>query len=178
MMRAMLLPLVALVALAACRKEDMFVQQRAVSWSMFSFFRNRMTMQDPASGSVARDAPDVSVPQPATITAAMEARGQQRFNINCAPCHGRSGDGEGMIVQRGFPRPPSLIRDDLIHAKAQHFYDVITQGHGVMYSYAARISPADRWAIIAYIRAIQRSQRARLASLSDQDKAKLQQATP
>ena len=99
-----------------------------------------MTMQPPVQGTVARNAPDVPVPQPPAITEAMLTRGGQKFDIDCVPCHGRSGDGEGMIVQRGFPKPPSLFSDDLIKAKAQHFYDVITNGHGVMYSYADRVS--------------------------------------
>jgi mono/diheme cytochrome c family protein len=83
-----------------------------------------------------------------------------------------------MIVQRGFPRPPSLFSDNLIKAKAQHFYDVITNGHGVMYSYADRVSPGDRWAIIAYIRALQRSQRAQVAGLPVQDQQMLQAEAP
>ena len=144
----------------------------------FGFLRDHMTMQQPVAGTVARNAPDEAVPQPAVITAAMLTRGQQRFGIDCVPCHGQSGDGRGMIVERGFPRPPSLFSDDLIKAKAQHFFDVITNGHGVMYSYADRVSPSDRWAIIAYIRALQRSQRAQFASLPAQDQQSLQAAGP
>ena len=78
-----------------------------------------------------------------------------------------AGDGQGMIVQRGFPKPPPLFQPDLLKAKAQLFYNTITNGHGVMYSYADRVLPADRWAIVAYIRALQRSQHAQVASLSD-----------
>jgi mono/diheme cytochrome c family protein len=156
----------------------MFSQERAFPWGLFSFFRNGRTMQDPVSGTVARGAPDVPVPQPATISAQMLSRGQEKFNADCVPCHGYSGDGNGLIVQRGFPKPPQLYAPDLMKAKAAHFYDVITNGHGVMYSYADRVSPADRWAIIAYIRALQLSQRAQVASLSNQDKAALQQAPP
>ena len=80
-----------------------------------------------------------------------------------------------MIVQRGFPKPPSFFKDELINAKAQHFYNVITNGHGVMYSYADRVLPADRWAIVAYIRALQESQHAKVASLPEQDKTMLQE---
>ncbi|HTW69529.1 MAG TPA: cytochrome c [Acetobacteraceae bacterium] len=178
MTRRRIPPLVLLLALATCAREDMFVQQRAVPWGAFSFLPHGMTMQPPVANTVARNAPDSSVPQPATISEALLSRGQQEFNISCAPCHGRSGDGEGMIVQRGFPKPPPLFNDDLIKAKAQHFYDVITNGLGVMYSYADRVSSADRWAIVAYIRALQRSQHARVAELSAQDKARLQEAGP
>jgi mono/diheme cytochrome c family protein len=166
------------LALAGCKRADMYDQSRAFSWGSFAFLPNHMTMQAPVAGTVARGAPDVPVAQPGAITQAMLERGQQRFAIDCVPCHGVSGDGEGMIVQRGFPKPPALFSDPLIHAKAQHFYDVITNGHGAMYSYADRVSPADRWAIIAYIRALQRSQRAQVASLSDQDRSQLQKAPP
>jgi mono/diheme cytochrome c family protein len=162
--------------LATCKSEDMFTQEKAVPWSSFFFFKHDMTMQHPAPGSVARNAPDVPVPQPAKITAAMLRRGHAQFDVYCAACHGASGDGEGMIVQRSFPKPPVLFKEDLIKAKAQHFYNVITNGHGVMYSYADRVLPADRWAIVAYIRALQESQHAKVADLPEHDKAMLQEA--
>lgn len=96
-------------------------------------------------------------------------RGQERFNVYCSPCHGRAGDGNGMIVQRGFPRPPSLHTEALRLAPIDHFYGVITHGYGVMYSYADRVPPRDRWAIAAYIRALQLS---RHATLDDIPKAR------
>lgn len=164
--------------LATCRSEDMFNQQKAAPWASFLFFRHNMTMQPPAPGTVARNAPDAPVLQPQTISQATLQRGQERFRIYCAPCHGASGDGQGMIVQRSFPKPPVLFSDELIKAKAQHFYDVISHGKGVMYSYADRVAPADRWAIVAYIRALQRSQHAKVASLPQQDKERLQEAGP
>jgi mono/diheme cytochrome c family protein len=173
-----LAPLLLLLMTATCAREDMFDQQREAPWSRSAFFRDHMTMRHPVAGTVARNAPDEAVPQPVVITAAMLARGQQRFGIDCVPCHGQAGDGRGTVVERGFPRPPALFSDDLIKARAQHFYDVITNGHGVMYSYADRVSPADRWAIIAYIRALQRSQRAQVASLPEQDQQALQAAGP
>lgn len=82
-------------------------------------------------------------------------RGQQRYNIYCSPCHGRIGDGQGLIVQRGFPHPPDYAIRRLRNAPIGHFYDVITNGYGVMYSYAERVQPEDRWAIAAYIRVLQ-----------------------
>lgn len=98
-------------------------------------------------------------------------RGQERYTIYCAPCHGERGDGRGMIVQRGFPQPPPFYGRhassptgmaptyaDLREAPVGHFFDVITNGHGVMYSYASRVDVADRWKIAAYIRALQLSQ--------------------
>lgn len=102
--------------------------------------------------------------QPPPVTLALVQRGQQRFRIYCTPCHSELGDGHGMIVQRGFPAPPSYHIARLRDAPVQHFYDVMTNGHGAMYSFANRVQPADRWAIAAYIRALQRSQN---ASLSD-----------
>jgi cytochrome c553 len=84
-------------------------------------------------------------------------RGQARYNIYCSPCHSRIGDGQGMIVQRGFPHPPDYAIRRLRNAPVGHFFDVITNGYGVMYSYADRVQPEDRWAIAAYIRVLQAS---------------------
>lgn len=89
--------------------------------------------------------------------AALE-RGRERFNIFCAPCHGRTGEGNGMIVRRGFSAPPSFHLPRLREAPPGHYYRAITNGFGAMYSYASRVPPADRWAITAYVRALQVSQ--------------------
>ncbi|HEY6484468.1 MAG TPA: cytochrome c [Steroidobacteraceae bacterium] len=110
---------------------------------------------------------------PEPITPALLARGRERFNIYCAPCHSEAGDGDGMIVRRGFPAPPSYHTDRLRNAPDSHFYQVISNGYGVMYPYADRITPADRWAIVAYIRALQLSQHAPASMLSEDDEAKL-----
>ena len=85
-------------------------------------------------------------------------RGQRQYNIYCSVCHGATGDGGGMIVQRGFPRPPSFYLDRLKAAPHGHFYNVITHGYGAMYSYNDRIVEADRWRIVAYVRALQSSE--------------------
>lgn len=96
---------------------------------------------------------------PVELDRALLLRGQERFNIYCSPCHGRVGDGNGMIVQRGFRRPPSFVSTDrLLRSPVGHFYDVISNGFGAMPSYASRVEPRDRWAIVAYIRALERSQ--------------------
>jgi mono/diheme cytochrome c family protein len=87
-------------------------------------------------------------------------RGQERFNIYCAPCHGRLGDGRGMVMRRGFQPPPTYHDERLRNAPAGHFFDVITNGFGSMYSYASRVPVDDRWRIAAYIRVLQRSQNA------------------
>jgi mono/diheme cytochrome c family protein len=122
-----------------------------------------------AAGSVheAQDAVpwhDAALPTP-PLTLALLERGQQRYRIYCTPCHSELGDGNGMVVQRGFPHPPSYHSDRLRQASTQHFYDVITHGYGAMYSFAARVAPDDRWAIAAYIRALQLSQHASAADI-------------
>ena len=113
-----------------------------------------------------------AVPPP-PMTLALIERGQQRFRIFCTPCHSELGNGHGMVVQRGFSPPPSYHEARLREVPTQHFYDVITNGYGAMYSFAQRVPPADRWAIAAYIRALQRSQDANVADLSPEQKAAL-----
>ena len=127
----------------------------------------------PPPHTIARDQP-LKPPSPPPVTMALLKRGQQRFDIYCAPCHGRDGDGNGIIVQRGFPHPPSYYSKRLMNAPNQHFYDVITHGYGAMYSYADRVDPADRWAITAYIRALQASASAKIAQVPADKREALQ----
>jgi mono/diheme cytochrome c family protein len=103
---------------------------------------------------------------PVQVNAVMLARGRERFEIHCSPCHGYDGRGDGMIVRRGFPAPPSYHTPRLRQAPSLHFYQVITHGYGAMYSYAARVKPEDRWAIVAYVRALQLSEHAPIDALS------------
>ena len=110
---------------------------------------------------------------PEKVTAGILARGREEFEINCSVCHGRDGYGQGMIVQRGFPPPPSFHSDHLRTAPAGHFFQVITNGYGAMYPFGSRIAPDDRWAIVSYIRALQFSQDAPAGSLDAADQAKL-----
>ena len=117
----------------------MVAQDKADTWDKNAFFADGSTMRQPVQGTVARDAPNEAVPQPAAITQALIERGHERFDIFCSPCHGLSGDGQGMIVKRGFPKPPDLAIERLRKAKAQYLYDVITRGHGVMYGYGDRV---------------------------------------
>jgi mono/diheme cytochrome c family protein len=99
-----------------------------------------------------------SVPEAPPLGLAIIARGRERYHVFCAPCHSELGDGRGMVVQRGFPAPPAF-RSNLVRAMApQQIYAAISQGYGVMYSFADRIAPEDRWAIVAYVRALERSQ--------------------
>jgi mono/diheme cytochrome c family protein len=102
---------------------------------------------------------------PAPITAQTMTRGRERFDIYCSPCHGRTGQGDGMIVRRGFRRPPSFHQDRLREAPPGHIFDVVTNGFGAMPDYAAQIRVADRWAIIAYVRALQLSEHATIADV-------------
>jgi mono/diheme cytochrome c family protein len=117
-----------------------------------------------AQGDVAR-ATAAKAPPP--ITDALLARGRERFGIFCAPCHGAAGDGDGVIVAHGFPAPPSYHIDRLLAAPPQHLFDVMTSGYGVMFAYADRVDVEDRWAIAAYIRALQLSRRATVAEVPE-----------
>jgi len=121
-------------------------------------------------------AEDTAIPTdlPVPVTEALLARGRERFEIYCSPCHGYGGRGDGMIVRRGFPPPPSYHTPRLRQAPSPHFYAVITHGYGAMYSYAARVAPADRWAIVAYIRALQLSEHTPVALLTPGDHKRLE----
>ena len=110
---------------------------------------------------------------PVPVTRDLLKRGQERYNIYCSVCHGDEGDANGMIVQRGYPAPPSYHIDRLRNAPPGYLYSVITNGYGIMYSYASRVEPADRWAIAAYIRALQLSRNARLDDVPADQRAKL-----
>jgi mono/diheme cytochrome c family protein len=148
----------AALALAGCNQNlTMSDQRKLAEWERSSVFRNGKVMQVPPEGSVSReqDLQNILAEKP-PMTLALVQRGRERFNIFCSECHGYGGDADGMVVQRGFPRPPSFNEAQLVNAPDEHFVDVITNGHGVMYSYADRVPPADRWAIAAYIRALQR----------------------
>lgn len=114
---------------------------------------------------------------PFAITDSVLARGQDRFNTFCSPCHSRIGDGGGMIVQRGFPRPNSFHSDSVRNRPAGYYFDVMTNGFGRMYSYAPSVPVVDRWSIIAYIRALQLSQRALVRDLPGQEQRLVSEST-
>ena len=116
--------------------------------------------------------------RPRSVTAALLARGQQRFDIFCAPCHGRDGYGQGLVVLRGFPQPPTFHSDRLRTMSDQEIFTVIAGGRGKMPPYGPYVPVADRWAIIAYLRALQLSQAAPAAVLSAADHAGLAAAAP
>jgi len=110
---------------------------------------------------------------PVRIDSALVYRGQERFNIYCSPCHGRTGEGNGMIVQRGFPKPNSFHSDSVRAKPDGYYFDVITNGFGRMYSYAPSVPAADRWAIVAYVRALQMSRTVDAASLTAGERNKI-----
>jgi mono/diheme cytochrome c family protein len=169
--------LVAALILTGCRL-DMHVQPRYDPEAASTFFNDGRSAREPVTGTVARGQlrvdellyagkmnGEVANMFPFAISAADLDRGRQRFNIYCSPCHDFTGSGEGMIVQRGFPPPPSFHEERLRNAPVGHFFEVMTNGFGLMYGYASRISPEDRWRIAAYIRALQLSQHAAMADV-------------
>lgn len=166
----------------------MHVQPRYNPYDPTDFFGDGQSARLPVAGTVPRGdltlGPDEllytgklngqpSEAFPFPVTKEIVERGRERFDAFCSPCHGFTGDGDGMIVQRGFRHPPSLHEDRLKTASAGHFFDVITNGFGVMYPYGYRVPPLDRWAIIAYIRALQLSRGVPVADLPDAERSKL-----
>jgi mono/diheme cytochrome c family protein len=115
---------------------------------------------------------------PVPVTEALLARGRQRFDIFCSPCHGRAGDGEGMVSQRGFKRPPSYHTGKLLGQPAGYYFDVISNGFGAMASYASRVPVEDRWAIVAYIRALQYSRQATIEDVPENLRSQLDSGKP
>ena len=159
-----------LLGSAACR-QDMHNQPRYKPLAGTDFFGDGRASRPTIADTVARGQLHVDEARytgklngqhvdafPIQITHADVVRGQDRFNIYCAPCHGRLGDGHGMVVARGFKPPPNYLEPRLVNAPVGYFFDVITNGYGAMYSYASRVPVDDRWRIAAYIRALQLSQ--------------------
>ena len=175
-----------LPALAGCR-QDMHDQAKYEPFEASDLFDDGTSARTPVEGTVARgllredgrlyrgmeaDGSFV-VEMPVAVTAELVARGRQRFDIFCSPCHGRTGEGQGMIVSRGFKQPESFHIDRLVNSQDGYFYDVITNGFGQMSSYASQVEPADRWAIVAYVRALQLSRRAPADMLSAAERQRL-----
>lgn len=168
-----MLAVAGVLLLAGCR-EDMHNQPKFIPLRENTFYQDLRSARPQVEGTIARgqlqDDPLLytgkidgqEVDQfPFPITAQDLARGQERFNIFCSPCHSELGDGNGMIVQRGFKRPPSDFEPRLLKAPVGHFFNVMTNGWGSMPDYAAQVPVADRWRIAAYIRALQLSQTAK-----------------
>jgi mono/diheme cytochrome c family protein len=163
----------AAAALAGC--DQMATQPKPMIYDSSPLFPNGMAMQTPPDGVVARGdaATQAALDTRPPLTPALLARGQERYTIYCAVCHDAAGYGEGVVPSRGYPQPPSFHSPRLRAATSRHFVDVITNGYGVMYAYRDRVAPADRWAIAAYIRALQLSQGAPAAKLAPADQAAL-----
>ena len=166
---------------------DMYDQPKFKPYAAAPFFADGSSARPLPEGTVARghadngsymvtgkvgSQPGAGFPFP--VTRAVLDRGRDRFDTFCSPCHGRPGDGGGMVVLRGFPRPPSLVADSVRSEPEGFYFDVITTGFGRMYSYAPSIPVRDRWAIVAYIRALQLSQNVALADLPDSDRVHFQ----
>lgn len=158
-------------ALVACR-QDMHDAPRYEPFEASAFFTDGRSSRVLVANTVARGqlkedehfytgkiAGQLATEFPMPVTSEVMARGQERFNVFCSPCHSRKGDGTGMIVQRGFRQPPSYYEERLVNAPVGYFFDVMTNGFGAMQDYSAQVPVADRWAIAAYIRALQLSRR-------------------
>ncbi len=160
----------AAMGMCGCKRDDMADQPRYKSLSPSAFYADGASARMPVEHAVARDAPleDDSIAWrtpvtladhfPFAITRADLLRGRQVFQIDCVACHGILGDGDGMVPQRGFTRPPTFHTDRLRNAPPSYFYNVITNGIGAMYPYNDKVTPDDRWRLAAYIRALQLSQ--------------------
>ena len=173
------------LALSGCRQK-MATQPRYDPLEPSAFWEDGMSARPRIAGTVARGELDgdpylttgkidgvAGDGFPFEVTRAVVDRGQQRYEIYCAQCHSRTGDGNGMIPSRGFRRPPSFHTETLRTAPTGHFFDVITNGFGSMPPYATMITPRDRWAIVAYVRALQISQHAAAAELPAAERMKL-----
>jgi mono/diheme cytochrome c family protein len=179
--------LLAVLGLSACR-QDMHDQPKYKPLRSSPFFDDGRTSRPRVEGTVARGELDANVELhtgrtaarsyvvtgPLPVTAALLRRGRERYDIFCSVCHDRVGTGRGMIVQRGYRQPESFHAERLRQAPDGHFFETVSRGFGVMPSYAAQIPVEDRWAITAYVRALQLSQRATLADVPAEARAKLE----
>jgi mono/diheme cytochrome c family protein len=170
---------------SACR-QDMHDQPKYIPLRESAFFGDARSARPVVAGTVARgelredallytgkvNGTDATI-FPFRIDNVVMARGQERFDIYCSPCHGRTGSGDGMIVRRGFRRPPTYHDDRLRNAPIGHFFDVISNGFGAMPDYASQITAEDRWAIVAYIRALQLSEHATVADVPADQREKM-----
>jgi mono/diheme cytochrome c family protein len=179
--------LAALVLVSAGCRQDMQNQPKYIPLRPSDFFADGRSERPLVEGTVARGhleddtayftgkGPDGKPVDtfPFAVTKEVIERGQDRFNIYCAPCHDRLGNGDGMVVRRGYRKPPSYHIDRLRQVPNGYIYDVITNGFGAMPDYSAQIPAADRWAIVAYVRALQLSQNASVNDVPAQDRAQL-----
>ncbi len=184
-----------LIALAGCGNSNNFRlgvqlmqdQPRLDPYEASTFFEDGSAARTLVDGTVARGQLRIDEQMytgqvngeftstfPMPVTAEVLARGQERFDIYCAPCHGPAADGNGVVAEFGVKPPPSFHQDRLREAPPGYFFNVITNGFGLMFNYSARVSPADRWAIIAYVRALQLNPDVDVASISAADLQKIE----
>jgi mono/diheme cytochrome c family protein len=173
----------AAVSLVGCR-QDMHDQPKLEAYEASTFFPDGMASRLPPAGTVARgllqedtllhtgkDAGGAFVAElPIAVDRPTLVRGRERYNAFCGPCHGALGDGQGMVARRGFKQPPSFHEERVRAQPVGYYYDVMTRGFGVMPAYNHSVTPEDRWAIAAYLRVLQQSQRSHLAELPAQDR--------
>ena len=161
--------------LAGCDQPRMADQPKYEPYENAPDWPDNQSARQPVEGTVARgDALNPPDRMPFEVDRALLERGQERYEVFCTPCHGRAGNGDGMIAQRGFPNPPTFHQPRLRQVRLRYVYDVITNGFGVMYSYADRVPPDDRWAIAAYIRVLQYSQYAPADELTPEQRQRLE----
>lgn len=160
-------PLAVAMVLTGCDQAEMRDQPKYEAYEKAETLPGGRSALTPPEGAVARHEELAPRVPRAALSKARLRHGRQLFNAICAPCHSPLGDGRGMVVIRGFPPPPTFHSERLRKASDKHFYDVITNGRGIMYSYANRLRPAERWAVIGYIRALQLSQNAEVARLPE-----------
>jgi mono/diheme cytochrome c family protein len=167
------------LCVAGCR-QDMHDQPKYIPLRESTFFADQRSARPLVDGTVARgqlhedalletgksSGADATM-FPFAVDARIMARGQERFEIYCSPCHGRTGNADGMVVRRGYRKPPTFHDDRLRNAPVGHFFDVITNGFGAMPDYATQTSVRDRWAIIAYVRALQLSEHAAISDVPE-----------
>ena len=156
-------------------RQSMFFRDSSSARPLVDGTVARGTLQDDAAFFTGKSGATELDALPFPLTAEVLDRGEQRFNIYCSPCHDTAGTGQGMIVRRGYRQPPSYHVDRLRAAPIGHFYDVMTNGFGAMPDYRAQIAPRDRWAIAAYVRALQLSQHATAADIPQEERQKLAQ---
>ena len=178
--------MVALALLIAGCGRNMYNQPKYEVYEASPLFENGTSARPLVEGTVSRERGAVNESfyagtnsngllsePPFEVTEQVLLRGQERYNIYCSPCHNFSGNGQGMIVQKGLVMPASFHEQRLRDQPVGYFYNVITNGYGRMYSYASRIPPEDRWAIASYVRALQYSQNAPEVALSDAQRSEL-----
>jgi mono/diheme cytochrome c family protein len=171
---------------AGCR-QDMHQAARYDPLERSDFYADQRSSRPLVEGTVARgflrddarfyagkDGATLVSDIPTPVTKELLVRGQDRFDVYCSPCHGRTGEGNGMIVQRGLKQPPSFHTERLRAQVDGYYYDVMTNGFGAMQDYSAQVAPQDRWAIVAYVRALQYSRRVNVADLPEAERAKIQ----